>query len=51
MESLADDLVTNGHLATADRDRFVATIHEAARQGRFQMRLTVFAIVATVPEA
>ncbi len=51
MESLADDLVTNGHLATADRDRFVSTIHEAARRGQFEMRLTVFAIVATVPEA
>jgi SAM-dependent methyltransferase len=51
MESLADDLVSGGHLATADRDRFVSTIHEAARRGQFEMRLTVFAVVATVPVA
>jgi hypothetical protein len=33
----------------ADRDRLVATIHAAACRGEFEMRLTVSAIVATVP--
>ena len=49
MESLADDLVATGHLAAADRGRFVSTIHEAARRGRFLMSLTMFGVVAKVP--
>ncbi len=48
MESLADDLVANDRLASADRERFLATIHDAARQGRFSMRLTMFAVVSRV---
>ena len=50
MESLADDLVASDRLATADRRRFVSTIHDAARRGRFSMRLTMFAVVATAPK-
>jgi hypothetical protein len=49
MESLADDLVATERLAIADRERFLATIHGAARRGRFSMRLTMFAVVATTP--
>jgi SAM-dependent methyltransferase len=49
MESLADDLVARDRLASADRGLFVTTIHDAARQGRFSMRLTMFAVVASVP--
>jgi SAM-dependent methyltransferase len=49
MESLADDLVAIGRLATADRWRFVSTIHDAARRGRFLMSLTMFGVVAAVP--
>src|SRR4051794_336884 len=49
MESLADDLVAGDHLAAADRGEFVSAIHDAARQGRFSMRLTMFAVVAATP--
>jgi polyhydroxyalkanoate synthesis regulator phasin len=49
MESLADDLVATGRMATADRRRFVSTIHDAARRGQFSMRLTMFGVVATAP--
>jgi SAM-dependent methyltransferase len=49
MESLADDLVARGRLVTADHRRFVATIHDAARGGRFSMRLTMFGVVALAP--
>lgn len=49
MESLADDLVATDRLATADRQRFVSTIHDAARRGQFLMRLTMFAVVAATP--
>ena len=49
MESLADDLVATHQLTTADRRRFVSTIHDAARRGRFSMRLTMFAVVAAAP--
>ena len=49
MESLADDLVARDRLASADRRRFLSTIHEAARRGQFSMRLTMFAVVATAP--
>lgn len=51
MQSLADDLVAAGQLAPTERDRFVATIHEAAREDRFSMSLTMYAVVATVPSA
>jgi ubiquinone/menaquinone biosynthesis C-methylase UbiE len=49
MESLADDLVATDWLATADRQRFVSTIHDAARRGQFLMGVTMFAVVASVP--
>jgi hypothetical protein len=49
MESLADDLVATGRLATADRQRFVSTIHDAARRGQFLMSLTMFGVVAVAP--
>jgi len=48
MESLADDLVASDRLASADREGFVSTIHDAARRGRFSMRLTMFAVVSGV---
>jgi SAM-dependent methyltransferase len=46
MSSLAEDLVDAGQLAADDSDRFVATIHAAAREGRFSMSLTMFGVVA-----
>jgi hypothetical protein len=46
MSSLADDLVDKGQLQPADRERCVSTIHQAARDGRFTMALTMFAVVA-----
>jgi SAM-dependent methyltransferase len=48
MESLADDLIARGTLPSDERERFVATIHDAARRGRFSMRLTMFGVVAPV---
>lgn len=49
MESLVDDLVASGRSEPADRDGVMATIHGAARAGRFSMRLTIHGLVATVP--
>ena len=49
MSSLADDLVDAGQLEVGDREWFVSTIHAAARQGRFSMALTMFAVVAAAP--
>jgi len=49
MESLADDLVATDQLAAAGRDRFVSTIHRAARLGQCSMRLTMYAVVASAP--
>ena len=49
MESLAENLVTDGRLAESDARRFVSTIHDAARRGAFSMRLTMFGVVATAP--
>jgi len=46
MSSLADDLVETGQLAAHEQSRFVATIHDAARRGRFSMALTMFGVVA-----
>ena len=37
--------------ATVDADRFVSTVHDAARSGRFSMSLTIFAVIATATEA
>ncbi|CAN5424783.1 hypothetical protein BH10ACT2_BH10ACT2_12450 [soil metagenome] len=47
MQSLADDLVTADQLAPADRDRFVATIREAALRDQFKMTLTMYAAVGS----
>ncbi len=49
MSSLADDLVDAGQLRPADRQRVVTTICQAARDGRFSMALTMFAVVAHAP--
>lgn len=49
MHSLADDLVATGQLDQSDIDRFVSTIHDAARNGHFSMSLTMFAVIATAP--
>jgi ubiquinone/menaquinone biosynthesis C-methylase UbiE len=46
MSSLAEDLIDAGQLGADDRDRFVATIHAAAHEGRFSMALTMFGVVA-----
>ena len=46
MSSLAADLIGAGELGADDRDRFVSTILSAAREGRFSMGLTMFAVVA-----
>jgi len=46
MSSLAEDLIDAGQLGAAERDRFVSTIHSAAREGRFSMALTMFGVVA-----
>ena len=51
MASLADDLVAAGELDAHDHERFVSTVHTAAREGRFAMALTMFAVVATVAPA
>jgi SAM-dependent methyltransferase len=49
MESLADDLVDAGQLASADRDGFVSTIRHAALHDQFSMALTMHAVVAAAP--
>ncbi len=51
MRSLADDLVATGQIDRADVDRFVSTIHDAARSGHFSMSLTMFAVIATAAAA
>ena len=49
MRSLADDLVAADQLVPTDVDRFVATIHRAARADQFTMSLTMHAVVAAAP--
>jgi SAM-dependent methyltransferase len=51
MSSLADDVVDAGELDVGDREWFVSTVHAAAREGRFSMALTMFAVVATASKA
>ncbi|MDP1793956.1 MAG: hypothetical protein Q8K63_07435, partial [Acidimicrobiales bacterium] len=46
MHDLADDLISAGQLDARDRETFVTTIHNAARDGRFSMRLTMYAVAA-----
>lgn len=50
MWSLAGDVIETGNLAPDAREDFVETIHQAARQGRFSMALTMFGVIARVPE-
>lgn len=50
MRSLAEDLVAADQLVPAEADQFVATVQAAARSGRFSMSLTMFAVVAKVPD-
>lgn len=49
MRDLADDLISASQLDPTERETFVATIHNAARAGRFTMRLTMYALVARAP--
>jgi len=42
-------LVEAGQLAADEVDRFVETVEEAARQGRFTMRLTMHSLIAAAP--
>lgn len=49
MSSLADDLVDAGQLPAGDRKQFVSTVHAAARERRFSMALTMFALVGAAP--
>jgi ubiquinone/menaquinone biosynthesis C-methylase UbiE len=51
MRSLAEDLVATGHLERAETDGFMSTIHAAAESGRFRMSLTMYAVVATIPNS
>ncbi len=51
MESLAADLVADGHLAPGERDGFVSKVADAARRDRFSMHLTMYAVVAVSPSA
>jgi hypothetical protein len=48
MRSLAEDLVSTGHLAPSDVEAFVATVEESARAGHFRMSLTMFGTLAAV---
>lgn len=49
MRELAQDVIDAGELDADQLDRFVTTAHDAARQGRFTMSLTMYAVVATRP--
>jgi SAM-dependent methyltransferase len=45
----ADDLIDAGNLAADEREWFIDIIIDAARRGRFAMRLTMHALVAAAP--
>lgn len=45
MSELADDLIACGELDVDERDAFVASVEDAARRGRFTMRLTMFGVL------
>ena len=51
MSSLAEDLIDAGQLDAGDQERFVSTVHTAAREGRFSMALTMFGVVAVAHRA
>lgn len=47
MRELAQDVIDAGELDSDELERFVTTAEDAARQGRFTMSLTMYAVVAT----
>lgn len=47
MRGLAQDVVDAGELDASNLERFVATAQDAARDGRFTMSLTMYAVVGT----
>lgn len=49
MRELAQDVVDAGELDANELERFVTTVHDAARQGRFTMSLTMHAVAAVRP--
>jgi SAM-dependent methyltransferase len=49
MRDLAHDCIDADELNPDDLDRFVTAAHEAARQGRFTMSLTMHAMIASRP--
>jgi LmbE family N-acetylglucosaminyl deacetylase/SAM-dependent methyltransferase len=51
MAVMAEAMVEAGQLSADEVDRFVATVEEAARQGRFSMRLTMHSLIAAAPAA
>lgn len=50
MADVADDLVAAGELLPGQCTAFVTAIEDAARQDRFEMRLTMHALLAVGPE-
>ncbi len=49
MAVMAEAMVEAGQLRADEVDRFVQTVEEAARQGRFTMRLTMNSLIAAAP--
>ena len=49
MAVMAESMVEAGQLQADGVDRFVETVEEAARQGRFAMRLTMHSVIAAAP--
>jgi SAM-dependent methyltransferase len=49
MAVMAEAMVEAGQLRADEVDRFVETVEEAARQGRFTMRLTMHSLIAAAP--
>jgi N-acetyl-1-D-myo-inositol-2-amino-2-deoxy-alpha-D-glucopyranoside deacetylase len=49
MPVMAEAMVEAGQLTGDEVDRFVETVEEAARQGRFTMRLTMHSLIAAAP--
>lgn len=46
LSDLADDLVAAGALPPGERSSFLTEVEDAARAGRFEMRLTMYAVAA-----
>ena len=49
MAVMAEAMVEAGQLRADEVDRFVETVEEAARQGRFTMRLSMHSLIAVSP--